>query len=277
MRRVLFLAWLTLQEVGRRRLLWIGLALGAVYLAVYAWGFRAAFGECLGERPRSEEMARAMALGLAMAGLYGVNFLVVMLSVLASVDTLSGEIASGSIQTIVAKPLRRWEVVLGKWLAFFLLVLSLVAALGGGVLGITWGWSGYWPHNVPEGLALLVLEGAVLISLSLAGGARLSTLSNGVLIFMLFGVAFLGSWVEQFGALMHNESAVQIGILTSLILPTEALWRRASYLMQPPDTTFAASPFGALSVPSSAMVVYALLYGAAALALAFRAFNGRDL
>ena len=51
-----------------------------------------------------------------LAGLDAVDFLVVMLGVLLAVDTLSGEIASGTIQTIVTRPLARWEVVVGKWL-----------------------------------------------------------------------------------------------------------------------------------------------------------------
>ena len=55
---------------------------------------------------------------LAMAGLYVVNFLVVMMTVLTSVDTLAGEIASGTMQAVATKPLRRFEIVLGKWLGF---------------------------------------------------------------------------------------------------------------------------------------------------------------
>ncbi len=51
-----------------------------------------------------------------LAGMYGIAFLGVALALLISVDTLAGEITSGTIQTLVTKPLRRWEVVCGKWL-----------------------------------------------------------------------------------------------------------------------------------------------------------------
>jgi ABC-type transport system involved in multi-copper enzyme maturation permease subunit len=53
---------------------------------------------------------------MVMAGMYAVNFLTVMMAVLTSVDTLSGEIASGTIHTLVSKPVRRWEILFGKWL-----------------------------------------------------------------------------------------------------------------------------------------------------------------
>jgi hypothetical protein len=51
---------------------------------------------------------------LLLAGLYAVAFLSVAMGALLSADTLAGEISSGTIQTIVTKPLRRSDVVLGQ-------------------------------------------------------------------------------------------------------------------------------------------------------------------
>jgi hypothetical protein len=117
----------------------------------------------------------------------------------------------------------------------------------------------------------------VLLSLSLLAGTRLSTLTNGVLLFMLYGLAFIGAWVEQIGSFFQSRAAVNIGIITSLLLPVEALWRRAAYLMQPPILSSIPSPFSGVSPPSAAMVVYALVYAALALLLAMRSFSRRDL
>jgi hypothetical protein len=94
---------------------------------------------------------------------------------------------------------------------------------------------------------------------------------------MLYGLAFIGAWVEQIGKLLQSAAAVRIGIITSLLLPVEALWRRAAYLMQAPIMQGVPTPFMTTSVPSQAMVVYAALYAAVALALAMRAFTRRDL
>jgi ABC-type transport system involved in multi-copper enzyme maturation permease subunit len=136
---------------------------------------------------------------------------------------------------------------------------------------------GYLPSNPLGGLLLLMLEALVLLSLSMLGGTRLSTLTNGVLLFMLYGVAFIGAWVEQIGALLQSHAAVNVGIVTSLLMPVEALWRRASFLMQPPVMSSFPSPFSGTSPPSQAMVIYAALYAAAALGLAMRVFSRRDL
>ncbi len=52
---------------------------------------------------------------------------------------------------------------------------------------------------------------------------------------MLYGLAFIAGWIEQFGALFRNEAAVNTGIVISLLVPSEAMWKRAAYLLQPPD------------------------------------------
>ena len=59
---------------------------------------------------------RQLNSNLLLAGLNVVHVLTVMLTIVASVDTISGEIASHTIQTLVTKPVRRWEVLFGKWL-----------------------------------------------------------------------------------------------------------------------------------------------------------------
>ena len=201
-----------------------------------------------------------------------------MVSVLASVDTISGEIATHSIQSIVTKPIRRWEVVLGKWLGFAVIIAATVLLLAGGVIAIGWLISGFLPNNILAGLALMILVGWVLVCLTLFGGTLFSTLTNGVVVFMLFALAFIGGWTEQIGAVLRNQTAVQVGIITSLLMPTEAIWKRAAYLLQPPSLTgMFDSPFVTTSVPSPAMVIYATLYGAVALAVAVRVFGRRDL
>jgi len=124
---------------------------------------------------------------------------------------------------------------------------------------------------------LMVLEGFVVFAIALLGGTYLSTLANGVLVFMLYGIAFAGSWVEQFGAVAGSRTAVQIGIITSLVMPAEACWRLASQFMQPLLVKQMQSPITNFSTPSMAMVVYALIYAGVLLALAVRKFERRDL
>jgi Cu-processing system permease protein len=199
------------------------------------------------------------------------------------VDTISGEIKSHTMQTVVTKPVRRWEVVFGKWLAYALMISSYLAFLGGGIILSIYAITGYVPPNVLPSMLLLVLEALVLLSLSLLFGTRLSTLTNGVVLFMLYGLAFIGSWIEQIGSFLQSHAATNVGIVASLLMPVESLWSMAAYLLEPPilhdlPSGLRMSPLlGTASVPSNSMVIYAVAYAAIALALAMRAFSRRDL
>jgi Cu-processing system permease protein len=268
--------WLTFHEARRRRMVLAALAAGALFLLLYGIGVRLIVAEM--ERSGLPPIARDSAFSfLALAGLYVVHFITVMLAIFASVDTVSGEIASHTIQSLVTKPVRRWQVIAGKWLGYAVMLGLFLGLLAGGVLLVIRLNTGYMPPNALAGIGLLILEALVLVSLSLLGGTRLSTLTNGVALFLLYGLAFIGAWVEQIGAILQSDAAVRVGVVSSLLLPVEALWRRAAYLMQPPLANSFPTPFAVSSVPSEAMVAYAALYGLLALLLATRSFGRRDL
>jgi len=281
---ILNISRLTIHEALRKRVLLAALILGLAFLLLFGTGFFFAYREVTlyGNGPTDAVQRGAIFIFLTMAGLYAVDFLMVMMAALLPVDTLSGEIRSGAIQSLVTKPLRRSQVLLGKWLGYWIILAGYLALMGGGVLliarVIASAATPMATTNILLGLALMMLEATLLLTLSIAGGTRLSTLANGVMVFGLFGVAFIGGWIEQVGALFSNETAQNIGILSSLLVPTEALWHLAAYVMQPAivrDVNL--TPFSVASVPSNAMVVWALGYGALFLVIGIWSFQRRDL
>jgi hypothetical protein len=99
-----------------------------------------------------------------------------------------------------------------------------------------------------------------------------------MLAFGLFGLAFIGNWVEQIGAMAGNNAAQQIGTVASLLMPGEALWQLAASHMQPAILRdLGASPFSPVSVPSTAMIWWAVGYVVVVLALGLRSFGRRAL
>ncbi|HLF26736.1 MAG TPA: ABC transporter permease [Anaerolineae bacterium] len=274
---------LTLREAARRKVLWGLLILTALFWGVYALGLNFVHDQIMRSGGLPRGASRLFTLNdvwnfWLTAALYAANFLIVMMAVLTSVDTVAGEIASGTIQSIAVKPLRRFEIVLGKWLGFALMLGCYIALLVGGVIGVTRLITGYAPPNVALTLGLMFLEALVLLSVSILGGTRLSTLTTGVLGFGLFGLAFVGSWMEQIGGLpgIESDAAVAIGKITSFVMPSEALWRYALSQASTGLNPFSLM-FSALGTPDSGVVLYALLFAAAALLLAIGSFRRRDL
>ena len=124
MKSIGVLARLTFREAIRRRIVLTGLILGILFLILFSIGSylisteiqRETLAE--GGAAYQNVMRAEMSNFLLMAGLYAVTFLSVAMGALLGADTLAGEINSGSIQTILTKPIRRSDVVFGKWLGF---------------------------------------------------------------------------------------------------------------------------------------------------------------
>jgi len=269
---------LTLHEAARRKILTATLIGAAAFLLLFGIGFHYVAAKVSHEVGLTVVRQRMLLNILTLAGLYATHFLTLMTAVLLPVDTLSGEIASGVIQTVASKPVHRSTIVLGKWLAFALVAVLYFAIVAGGVLTIARLIGHFTPPGLPIGLPLMALEAIVFVSLSIAGGARLATVTNGILAFGLYGIAFIGSFVEQVGVMASNHAAANVGTVASLIMPTEALWQRAAYYMQPTIMRdLHLTPFSPASLPSPAMVGWAAAYAIAALLLGIQGFRKRAL
>ena len=275
------MAGVTFREAARKKVLWMALVAGVGFLALFGTGLHYQVKDI---GPKTNLVLERQGVGaILMIGLYAVDVLAVVMTVLVSVDTLSGELASGTIHAVATKPIRRWELLLGKWLGFVGMVTIYVALMVGGVTAVTYWQShralgGVLPHHLMRGAALIWLECMLMLCVMFRVGASFSTLTNGVIALGLHGIAFVGGWIEQAAALTNSPRALKVGVLASLIMPSEALWRRAAYEMQSPVlNALGFSPFSAISVPSGFMVLYAGLYMTVALVLAVRRFSKRDL
>jgi Cu-processing system permease protein len=273
------IARLTFKEAVRRRIALAALLLGLAFLIVFNLGFHLiSINIAADPADFGPIQTRAVWNFLTMAGLYVINILVTVMAALITAGTLASEISSGVIQSIVTKPVHRSEIVLGKWLGFAALLALYLVLMAGGLLISSALQSGSSTPNVATGLALMYLQSLTIMSIALAFSSAMSALATGGAVFGLYGLAFIGSWVEQIGSFLESQPAVQIGIVTSLLMPSEALWRRASFEMTSPLVQFmAGAPFVSRSVPSPLMVWYGLFYVTLAVGVAIIIFNRRDL
>src|ERR1700738_1936682 len=91
-------------------------------------------------------------------GLYAIDLLAVVMTILTSVDTISGEITSGTIHAIATKPIGRWQVLIGKWVGFLGMVASSLAVMFGGVIAVGYWIGGVVSQNPIRGILLIFLE-----------------------------------------------------------------------------------------------------------------------
>lgn len=274
---VWIMASVTFREAARRKILWAALLAGGAFLTLFATGMHL----------QAKDLARykvppfiryQVQSSVLQVGFYAVDVLAVLLATLTSVDTISGEIASGTIHAIATKPVARWQILVGKWIGFAIMVAVYVALMFAGVGIVGRVVTGIVTPRIFLGGALVYLECLLVLTMTIMCGTWFSTLTNGVVVIGLHGLAFIGGWIEQIAALTNSPRLVTVGIVSSLLMPSEALWHRASFEMQSSLVrTLQFTPFANASAPSLAMVGYAVVYLMIAFAIAIRHFRERDL
>ncbi len=275
MRRLLVIAGLARRESQRKKALLLGVVLSLLFLLIYGVGLH----YLQKDLPASAELFYPQFLFL---GLYMASFLVAIISALLGVGAVSGELESGTGFALLSRPFSRSTFLLGKFLGYCQMVLPLSVVLFLGVTGLVSWFTPFPLGGVLPALLSFLLIPLVLLSLATLGSIYLPTLGNGIFILLLYGSATIGGMLEQFGALANSRSLINIGIITSLLLPTDSAYRltvvySSSGYTGPRNLLTAMGPFGAVSLPSPWMIVYILLYITALLVLANYSFSRKDL
>jgi Cu-processing system permease protein len=285
----------TVLEARRRRLVLAGVLLSVAFVALFALGFYLLYqtqqqdlaqGISSSELGAREELL-ALSTILVLLGLYGVQFLAALLGLFLGAASVSPEIDSGALHAVLARPLSRLEYLLGRFLALAGLLVAYVVVMSAALLLVARVVAGFQPADATRVVGLMVLEVLILLAVSLLGSTVLPTLANGVVMLVLFGLAWLGGIIGFIGTIPPgNELMANLGTAVSLLLPADAVWRGASFHVLPTSFLVAGSfangeevglPFGSTAPLAPAMLAWAVAYPVACLALAVAAFRRRDL
>lgn len=275
---MLTIVCMTLKEMVRRRILHVTLILTVLFLALYGTGVHFA----VRNMSTAESPLRAMiATEFLSIGLFFGSFLISFLAIMSSVGAISSEIENGTILAIVPRPIRRSKILLGRFLGYVVVLMTFAVIYYCTVILILQYTTGL---HVPLKLGTILLyavQPLVLLAVTLYGTTFLPTLANGIAVFMLYMLGVLGGMIEQIGYMLKNETLTQMGIISSLIMPADSLYRKiVSSVLSTPGvniSNYFLGPFGSGSEPSSYMLIYTGFYVIVFLTLAARIFSNRDI
>lgn len=274
---------LSMREAVSRRLVLIGVLLSVAFLALFGFGFRALYANVSAEAAEDRAELLLAATIITVLGLYIVRFLAALLAIFLASGAVGTEVDSGVLHAVLARPLSRTSWLAQRWLAFMLVTVGYVALMTTAVLGIAATIAGYAPLDPVRAVAVLALELVVLLSVGLLASTTWSAVTSGVVTFCLFGVAWLAGIIELIGDQVRNQTMQLIGIGTSLLIPSDALWRGASFYLQPPSALLltrqaaGGNPFAGSAPPTSALIVWSVGYAVLLLLLAAWRLRRRDL
>jgi ABC-type transport system involved in multi-copper enzyme maturation permease subunit len=284
-RTVLTVAALTLREAARRRVLWALGVLTVVLLALSAWGFSQLnnFESGSGQLTTGEaRLTASIVLNLVM---FGMSLIAALGTAFLAGPTLAGEIESGMALAVLARPVRRSAVLVGKWLGLVVFGAGFVAVAGLAQFLVVRATVGYWPPDPVGGLALLAAQATVLFTLSLLLSTTISPMASGIVAIGLFGATWIAGVVGGVGEGLGNDGLVRVGTVSRMVLPTDGLWRGAMHSFQ--DSAAVARfggaaveggmPFLGKSALTPAYLAWAGVWVLLVLALSQLAFQRRDL
>jgi Cu-processing system permease protein len=271
---------LTLREAANRRVLLAGAVISVAFIALFGVGFSVGSREATG--PSGTAGVAALTI-MTVLGLYAVQFLAAFIGVLLSSGAVASEIDSGRLHAVLARPLPRWSWLAQRAGTFAGLAGAYVAVMTAAVLAIAAVVAGYGALDPVRAVALLVLEVLVVCALGTALSTRLSAMATGIVVIALYGMAWIAGIMEVVAAILGNTTLGRIAVAISLVMPSDAMWRGASYYLQSPAFLAARTavddqvPFASTAPPSAAMLAWTALYITACAAIAVRTFARRDL
>jgi ABC-type transport system involved in multi-copper enzyme maturation permease subunit len=186
--------------------------------------------------------------------------------------------------SVLARPVRRSAVLVGKWLGLVAFGSGFVVLAGLAQFLVVRFTVGYWPPHPLIGLALMAVETTVLLTLGLLLSTVISPMASGIVAVGLFGATWIAGVVGGVGDAFGNDGVARVGAVSRMILPTDGLWRGAMNAFQDPTvlaqlgTTIGGGfPFLSPSPLTLTYLAWVLLWLAVVLGLAAMVFRRRDL
>jgi len=280
---VLVIARLTVQESSRRRLLLALMILTLIVVGFSAWGFNkiTTVTNSSGQTLPTQQVDLITSQLLIVVTFMFSGVLALSAAVVAG-PLISSEVESGLLLSMLARPLRRSEVVLGKWLGLGILVAAYAAGAASLELAAVDWATGYLPPHPIELTLFVAAEGLVLLSLGLLLSTRLSGITAGVIALVAWLMGWIAGVVGDIGTGLQNQALENVGIVSHLVLPSDGLWRGAIYAMEPDSLIAAmraagtfgrANPFAAVDPPPVPFLLWVVAWFVLVLGLSIWSFR----
>jgi hypothetical protein len=275
---------ITIQEASRRRLLWALVILTFITVALTGWGF-----DRLVTLARARDVDElSLTLGLSQTVIlvaFMFSFVLAMTAAFFAAPALAADIESGVAQAMLARPIRRSDLLLGKWLGLAIVIASYAVLSGTLELLVVRLVTGYAVPDPLGAVAYLAAEAIVLLTLALVLGARLPGIAAGAIVVVIYGLTWVAGVMGAVGAFFNTPGLVEAAETSRFIVPIDGLWRGAVFSLEPPivvaafqqETRFQGNPFFAAAPPTALYLAWSALWVAGVLVVGIWLLRRREI
>ncbi len=284
---VVTFAILTVREAARRRLLIVLtiLTLVSVGLTTLGIGNLVSLGHDQGVDAVELQIAISQIL---IFSAFMFSFVMAMTAAFLGAPAIASDIESGVSQAILARPVRRSELLLGKWIGLAIVTATYAGLSGLLQIGAVSIVAGYTPPEPLAAVVYLAAESLILLTLAIALSTRLGSIASGAICVVSFGLAWMAGIVGAIAVAFDAEALRRVTDAAKVVLPTEILWRGVVFSLEPPafilaaglgprGAVAAANPFFADTPPPLPSLVWTVVWVVGVLAIAAWSFDRREL
>jgi ABC-type transport system involved in multi-copper enzyme maturation permease subunit len=280
------IAALTVRELFRRRVVYVLAALTVLSVALVGWGLDRLVDLARDNGSGELEIQIGVSQVLILIA-FMFSFVLAMTAAFVGAPAVGGDLESGVAYAILARPLRRAELIVGRWLGSAVVVVAYTIASGLLAIGVAVLVSGYGPPDPLLAVAFLAGEVLVLLTFTLALGSVLPGIAAGAIAVVGFGLGWMAGVLAGVAAALGVEGLRGVAEASRWILPTDGLWRGVIYGLEPPLVVLIAAgrapalananPFYATEPPAPIFVIWSIVWMALVLGGATWWFERRDL
>ncbi len=287
MKAILTIARLTVAEAARRRILVVLLGLTLVSVALTTLGVErlVSLGRASPENTDLGIQVGVSQILILVAFMF--SFVLAMTAAFLAAPAIAADLETGVAHAVLARPIRRADYVIGRWIGLVAIVAAYAA--GSGLLEIVAVRlvTGYAPPQPLMAVAFLSAQAIVLLTLALLCSTRLPAIAAGAICVVVYGLGWMAGVFAGIGRVFEAGPLVAVAEASRWLLPSDGLWRGTIYSLEPPAVVLvalgrggpaaAANPFFASSPPPLPFLAWSVVWIVLVLALTVISLDRRDL
>jgi len=152
-------------------------------------------------------------LGLSIITLFSM-----LMAIFIGVGLIQPEVERRTVYALLAKPVRRHEFVLGKFLGALVVIAGCVWLMGGVFVLAIFAKQHVWQPALLSAVAILPLAAAIMMAVVMLFSTFTSSLLSVLFGFVVWGIGFSQSTLEYLGESTENRfSRTMIGVINTVL------------------------------------------------------------
>lgn len=200
-------------------------------------------------------------------GLAAISLIGAVMAVFLGITLVSREVERRTVYTILAKPIRRYELVLGKYFGLAATIGVNVLVMGLCLTGVV-GWLGWWQPTVAAALLLAFVEMLVVTAVATLFSTFTTPTLAAIFTLAFFVIGHLTATLRYLGEHAPSEAARVVFAVVYRVLPNLEAFNLKTRVANNELVTL---------LEVGLATGYGVLYATALLALAVLIFERREL